>query len=86
MIKSALEGICILVGGALLGTFLGKLIGMEFPNGRVHDLFATEVVAGMNPAHLDLRIIDLTFGGHLHFNMTSVAGVVVAAILVKKIL
>jgi hypothetical protein len=75
----------VVVSGALLGSFLGKFVALAFPNGRIHDLFATDISAGLSPTNLDLRIIDLTFGCMFRFNVMSVVGIVLAALLYKKI-
>ena len=81
--KSLLEIAGVVVVGALLGSFLGKFIGMAFAQGKIHELFATDITAGLHPTNLDLRIVDLTFGCLFHFNMTSVLGILVAALLYK---
>lgn len=76
----------ILVAGALLGSFLGKVLALAFPPGRVRDLFATDVTAGLHPAHLDLQVIDLTFGCLFRLNLMSMVGVLAAAYLFKRVL
>ncbi|MHB9154466.1 MAG: DUF4321 domain-containing protein [Endomicrobiales bacterium] len=86
MAKNTLWFIAVIVVGALLGSFLGKFIGMVVPEGSVRELFATEISAGLSPATLDLRVIDLTFGCLLKFNIMSVLGIVFAALIFRKIL
>lgn len=83
--KSWLEAAGVVVAGALLGSFLGKFASLAFPEGKVRDLLATDITAGLHPAHLDLRIVDLTFGCLFRFNVMSVAGIVIAAYLYKRI-
>ncbi|MFH1367696.1 MAG: DUF4321 domain-containing protein [Elusimicrobiota bacterium] len=75
----------VIVVGALLGSFLGKFVGLVLPNGSVKDLFATDLTAGLSPAVLDLRVIELTFGCMLKFNITSLLGILLAAYLFHKI-
>jgi hypothetical protein len=75
----------VIVVGALLGSFLGQFIGMVFPEGAVHNLFAKEIVAGLSPATLDLRVIELTVGCLLKFNITAVLGILTAAFLFKSV-
>lgn len=70
----------VVVIGALLGSFLGRFIGIYYPTGNVHDLFATDLTAGLNPTTLDLRVIEVTFGAILKFNITSVIGMLVSAV------
>lgn len=83
--KNALLFVCIIVVGALLGSFFGHFIGMVFPEGSVHNLFANEITAGLETTRLDLRVIELTFGCLLKFNMTSVLGIIASAFLFKTI-
>lgn len=77
-------GIVVLVVGALLGSFIGGFIGHTFPEGIVHDLFSKEISAGLAPATLDLRVMELTFGCLFKFNVPSVLGIVVAAYIFKS--
>lgn len=83
--KSTVWFIAVIVVGALLGSFLGKFMGLVLPVGSVKDLFATDISAGLNPATLDLRVIELTFGCILKFNVTSVLGIIGAALIFRKI-
>ena len=75
----------IIVVGALIGSFLGKFIGLVVPDGSIKDLFATEISAGLSPATLDLRVVDLTFGCMLKFNIMSLIGIIVAAFIFQRI-
>lgn len=83
--KNILYFTVIVMVGALLGTFLGELLAIWFPAGLIHNLFATELTAGLHPATLDLAVIDLTFGCMFKFNITSVIGILLAAIIYKKL-
>ncbi len=73
------------MAGALLGSFLGKFIAQFFPHGRAHDLFATEISAGLYPAHVDLRVLDLTLGCVFRFNVMTLVGILLAAFLYKRV-
>lgn len=86
MTKNSFLFVAIIVVGALIGSFLGKFIGLVVPSGSVRDLFATEISAGLSPAMLDLRVLELTFGCMLKFNITSVLGIIAAAVLFRKII
>jgi len=81
--KHATYLVFVVVIGALLGSFLGRYIGIYYPTGNVHDLFATNLTAGLNPATLDLSVIEVTFGVLLKFNITSVIGMIVSALLFR---
>ena len=85
MTKSTLWFIAIIVVGALIGSFLGKFIGLVVPEGSVRDLFATEISAGLSPTTLDLRVIEITFGWIFRFNITSVIGIIAAAYLFRSL-
>lgn len=85
MAKSIVWFVVIMVVGALLGTFLGQFVGLVVPDGAIKNMFATEITAGLSPTKLDLRIVELTLGCLLKFNVMSVLGIVIAAILFRKI-
>jgi hypothetical protein len=85
MAKNTLWFIVVIVVGALLGSFLGKFIGIVVPAGSIRDLFATEISAGLQPATLNLRIVDLTFGCLFKLNVMSVLGIIFAAFLFRHI-
>ncbi len=73
------------VVGALIGSFIGGFIGHVFPSGAVHDLFAKEITAGLEPTLLNLRVVEFTFGCIFKFNVPSVIGIVLAAYLLRKV-
>jgi hypothetical protein len=85
MAKGTIWFIIVIVVGALLGSFLGKFIGLAIPAGSIRDLFATEVSAGLAPTTLDLRIAQITFGCMLKINITTVLGIIAAALVFRKI-
>ncbi|OGS23659.1 MAG: hypothetical protein A2297_05915 [Elusimicrobia bacterium RIFOXYB2_FULL_48_7] len=84
MSKNIFFFLLVIIVGALIGSFLGKFIENAFPQGgAVRDLFATEISAGLSPATLDLRIIELTLGCLVKINIMAVLGMVVAAYVFK---
>ncbi len=84
--KSWIEGAVVVAAGALIGTFLGKCLALTIPQGRVHDLFATQLApVGLHPTTLDLRIVEVTVGCLFRFNVMSIAGIVIAAVLYKRV-
>jgi len=72
-------------GGSANRVVPGKIRGLVVPAGSIRDLFATDISAGLSPTHLDLRVIELTFGCMLKFNITSLLGIIGAAIIFRKI-
>ena len=82
--KSILTMVIVVVVGALLGSFIGGFIGHTFPDGMIHDLFSKEISAGLSPATLDLRVLEVTFGCLFKFNVPSLIGIVLAAYLIRS--
>ena len=84
--KKTLYFVVIILVGALLGTFIGKLIALMFPaQAAIRDLFATEMATGLHPVTLDLFVVTLTLGCLFKINITGVLGIAVAAILAKPL-
>lgn len=83
--KNILYFVLVVVVGALLGTFLGEFLAMTLPDGNIKDLFAKGIEAGLHPARLDLRVIEVTFGCLFKFNVTSVIGIILSAYLFRGI-
>lgn len=76
----------IIVIGALLGTAVGKFVGLVIPpESNWHSLFVDQITAGLTPTNIDLQLIEITFGCLLKFNLTSVIGIIIAAILYRAI-
>ncbi len=75
-----------IVVGALLGSFIGGFVGHAFPDGVIYDLFSKEISAGLQTTTLDLRVVELTFGCLLKFNVPSILGIIVAAALIRTFL
>lgn len=84
--KGILELTGVLVGGALLGSFLGKFAAIAVPYGRTRDLLSTDITAGLHPTNIDLRVIDVTIGLLFRLNVMSIAGILLAAYLYKRVL
>jgi hypothetical protein len=74
----------VLLGGALLGSALGQLVGVLLPQGVVRDFFVRAVTPGLTqPVTVDLLVLTLTFGFTLKLNIVALLGVVLAAYLLK---
>lgn len=85
-IKNVSIFILVILAGAVMGNFLGKLITMIFPQGAINDLFSTNLSMGFDPVNLDLIIAALTFGLKIHLNVTGIIGIVLTAVLARKLL
>lgn len=84
--KSRWVYVIILVVGALLGTVLGEAIGAFWKEGPIHDFFVRGINPGLNPPPtLDLKVITVTFGFTIKLNVASVIGMILSALLLKRI-
>ena len=52
----------------LLGSLVGRGLGVLLPHGSVRDVVAGRVPLGFAPTRVDLGVLDLTLGLHLHVN------------------
>lgn len=74
----------ILLGGALLGSAMGDLIGYLLPSGVVQDFFTRALTPGVNPpVTINLLVMTLTIGFTLKINIISLLGVALMAYLLK---
>lgn len=85
-LQNILFMVAVVVVGALLGTVLGKLIGLVIPEGPWRSLFVEQISGGLHPLTLDLWVIELTLGCLFKFNFLSIAGIFIAAYLFRKFL
>jgi len=83
--KGVLVFIGILVIGALIGTFLGNFMSIVFPTGAMHEIFSAEISAGLHPSRLDLRVLEVTFGFLLRFNIMTILGIILSSLLYKAL-
>jgi hypothetical protein len=78
--------ILILLIGTLIGAFIGKAIYKLFPaDSTVRDMLAVEIKPGIQPATIDLGILDITFGAVIKLNITAVIGLIITAIIFRKL-
>jgi len=84
MKKSLGTVVLTLILGVLIGAIISEVIGLFLSEGTVAEqLFVRYVDFGPDTIHLDLVIIDLTFGFKIHFNLMSVIGVFVASQMLR---
>jgi hypothetical protein len=80
-------GICVLfvVIGAVLGGILGELMKeIAALNGIVPYLVQTYTIIDLTPVHINLYVIQLSFGFVFAPNLMSIFGVLLAIFLFKK--
>lgn len=78
--------ILIIIIGGLIGSLFGELFGIYIPKGFLQDLFNKGFSFGITPpAVLDLKFLSVSFGFSLKVNFFSVIGIILAAIILRKI-
>jgi hypothetical protein len=76
----------VIVAGLVVGSLLGELLGSLLPSGLAQDLISKGPTIGLDPpASLDLRFLALTFGLTLKVNLVGLAGIVIAALTLRKL-
>jgi hypothetical protein len=84
--KNVLNVVVVVVTGSLLGLFLSKLLGIWFPAGsQVANLINTGINTGLNPTTVDLNLVQFTAGLVFKFNITSIVGIFLAAVVYKQL-
>lgn len=87
MSKNFLNFVLIVVIGTLLGAFIGKAIYKAFPShSTVKEMLAVEIKPGLQPTTIDLGILELTFGAVVKLNITAVLGLIITAIIFRKLI
>ncbi|SUY47772.1 membrane protein [Clostridium putrefaciens] len=86
MLKSVKKsrGLFILVIfiGGILGNFLGEFISNNL---KSLEIFKIVYNIGLtNPIHLNLKIVEITFGMNFNLNIMSIVGVILAIILYRR--
>ncbi|MEI7481784.1 MAG: DUF4321 domain-containing protein [Elusimicrobiota bacterium] len=84
--KNILNVVVVIVVGSLLGLFINKLGNFWFPVGNINSLLNTGLNTGLNPTTLDLNLVEFTVGLVFKFNISSIAGIFVSAIIYKQLI
>ena len=84
--KTALNVMVVIAVGSLLGLFFTKLGNFWFPAGNINSLINTGINTGLNPTTVDLSLVELTVGLVFKFNIASVAGIFLAALIYKQLI
>jgi hypothetical protein len=75
----------IVVAGLVVGSLLGELLG-HLTTGWLQDLLTRGPTIGLTPpVTLDLRLITLTFGAAFKVNVVGVLGIVIAALMLRRL-
>ena len=84
--KNALHVVVVVAVGSLFGMFVNKLFGIWFPTGPVNSLLNTAINTGLHPTTVDLNLVEVTAGLVFKFNIASVAGIFLAAVVYKQLI
>lgn len=85
--KSAFHIIVVVVIGTLFGSVINKIASIWFsPTGHLNSILSTSVNTGLNPTTIDLGVIQFTLGLVFKFNIATIVGIFIAALLYKMIL
>ena len=74
--------ILYIVLGVLIGSLIGE-IAQLLPEGVVKDFFTRSVIAGFDPATLNLKILTFTIGFTFKLNIAGVMGIAVAVYMLR---
>lgn len=78
--------VLVIIAGLAVGSLLGELLGSLLPAGLAQDLITKGPTIGLTPpATLDLRFLALTFGLALKVNLVGVAGILIAALTLRRL-
>jgi len=76
----------VVVAGLVVGSLLGELLGSLLPAGWGQNLLTQGPTIGLNPpVTLDLRFLAITLGVTLKVNLVGVAGIVIAALTLRRL-
>jgi Domain of unknown function (DUF4321) len=76
----------VVVAGLVVGSLLGKILGSLLPAGWAQDLIGRGPTVGLTPpVTVDLRFLAMTFGLSLKVNVMGVAGIVLAALTLRRL-
>jgi hypothetical protein len=76
--------VVVLAAGAVAGSLLGELLGLVFPHGFLHEIFARGVSVGIPHFDLDLLALKLSLGLKLRVNLCTLFGVGAAFYFFRK--
>ncbi|EOC99830.1 DUF4321 domain-containing protein [Caldisalinibacter kiritimatiensis] len=77
--RNTLLLITLLIVGIIIGGILGDILSDQVP------FLNKSYPIGFQPVHIDLNVIDMTFGLMIDINVASIIGIVLAILIFKRI-
>ncbi|MCX7641260.1 MAG: DUF4321 domain-containing protein [Elusimicrobiales bacterium] len=85
--KTFLHTIVVIVVGSLVGTTLTKIASIIWtPNSNILSILQNSINTGLNPTTIDLGVIQFTAGLIFKFNIATIIGIFLTAIIYKQII
>jgi len=76
-------GLAAVILGALMGSAMGQIVGLLFPDGVVKDFFLRAASIGFSPTEINLVIISFTLGFTFNLNIIGLIGIIIAAYIFR---
>lgn len=85
--KTLIHTTVVIVVGTLLGTTISKTASIVWmPNSNALSILQNSINTGLNPTTIDLGVIHITLGLIFKFNIATVLGIFIAALVYKQII
>ena len=78
--------VLILLVGAVIGSFLGEVVGTLLSPGWLQSLLTKGPTVGLkSPATLDLQFLSVSLGLALKVNLAALLGLILAALILRRL-
>lgn len=85
--KTLLHTTVVIVVGTLIGTTISKVASVIWqPTSKILTILQNSINTGLNPTTIDLGVIDFTIGVLFKFNIATVIGIFITAMVYKQII
>lgn len=85
--KTLIHTTVVIVVGTLLGTTINKIASIIWTqNSNAISILQNSINTGLNPTTIDLGVIQFTVGLIFKFNIATVLGIFITAIIYKQII
>ncbi|MGC8867795.1 MAG: DUF4321 domain-containing protein [Elusimicrobiales bacterium] len=85
--KAAIHTAVVIVVGTLLGNTIIKIASIFWPqNSNTLSVLQNSINTGLNPTTIDLGVVQFTVGLIFKFNIATLTGIFITAIIYKQII